>query len=134
VAKPIRLLVVDDYKPWREWLRSKLGDTNRFKIVEEADDGYDALAKAHNLNPDLVLLDISMPGLDGIETASLLREAVPSAKIVFLSQNNDSELVRAALHEGASGYVLKTEAERDLLPSIKAVFEGERFCSKLVRL
>lgn len=131
---PIRLLVVDDYKPWREWLRSKLCDVNRFQIVEEADDGYEALAKAHNLNPDLVLLDISMPGLNGIETASLLREAVPSAKIVFLSQNNDSELVRAALHDEASGYVLKTEAESDLLPSIKAVFEGERFCSRLARV
>jgi len=133
VGKPIRLLVVDDYKPWREWLRSKLGDSNRFQIVE-ADDGYDALAKAHNLDPDLVLLDISMPGLNGIETASLLREAVPRAKIVFLSQNNDSEVVRAALHDGGSGYVLKTEAERDLLPSIEAVFEGESFCSKLIRL
>ena len=134
MEKPIRLLVVDDYKPWREWLRSKLGDTNRFQIVEEADDGYEAVAKAHNLNPDLVLLDISMPGLNGIETASLLRETVPGAKIVFLSQNNDSELVRAAIHDGASGYVLKTEAESDLLPSIKAVCEGESFCSKLVRL
>lgn len=132
--KPIRLLVVDDYKPWREWLRSKLCDSDRFQIVEEADDGYDALAKAYNLNPDLVLLDISMPGLNGIETASLLREAVPCAKIVFLSQNNDSELVRAALHDGGNGYVLKTEAESDLLPSIKAVFEGEGFCSRLVRL
>ena len=134
MLKPIRLLVVDDYKPWREWLRAKLGDVKRFQIVEEADDGYEALAKAHNLNPDLVLLDISMPGLNGIETASLLREAVPSAKIIFLSQNNDSELVTAALHEGPRGYVLKTKAESDLLPSIKAVCEGESFCSKVVQL
>lgn len=134
MQKPIRLLVVDDYKPWREWLRTKLGDSDHFEIVEEADDGYEALAKAHNVNPDLVLLDIGMPGLNGIERASLLRDAVPGARIVYLSQDDDSVLVRAALHDGVSGYVLKTEAESDLLPSIKAVFEGEGFCSKLVRL
>lgn len=133
MENPIRLLVVDDYKPWREWLRSKLGDSYRFRIVEEAHDGYDALAKAHKLNPDLVLLDTGMPGLSGIETASLLRAAVPNAKIIFLSQNDDRDLVRAALDDGACGYVLKTEAESDLLPSIEAVFEGERFCSKLIR-
>lgn len=132
MKKPIRLLVVDDYGPWREWLRSKLCDSDRFQIVEEADDGYDALAKARNLNPDLVLLDIGMPGLSGIETASLLRDAVPKVKIIFLSQDDDSDLVWTALHDGASGYVLKTEAESDLLPSIKAVFGGEVFCSERV--
>lgn len=134
MGKPIRLLLVDDYKPWREWLRSKLGDSDRFKIVEEADDGYEALAKAHSLNPDLVLLDVGMPGLSGIETASLLRNAVPEAKIIFVSQNEDSDVIRAVLHDGASGYVLKTKAESDLLPSIQAVFDGESFCSKLVEL
>lgn len=128
--RPIRLLVVDDYKPWREWLRSKLGDAESFQIVEEAGDGYDAVAKAPRLNPDLVLLDIGMPGLSGIETAALLRDAVPYVKIIFLSQNDDSDLVGAALHDGARGYVLKTQAETDLLPSIKAVFEGQVFCSK----
>ena len=132
MEKPIRLLVVDDYKPWRDWLRSKLGDSSLFH-VEEAGDGYEALAKAYTLNPDLVLLDIGMPGLSGIATASFLREAVPGAKIIFLSQNDDSDLVKAALDDGGSGYVLKTEAESDLLPSIKAVFEGESFCSNPVR-
>jgi len=129
LGKAIRVLVVDDHKPWRAWLRSKLGASDRFQIVDEAGDGHEALAKAQKLSPDLVLLDFGMPGLSGIETASLLRVQVPSAKIIFLSQTDDSDLVRAALNDGASGFVLKAEAEIDLLPSIKAVFEGDTAAS-----
>jgi len=125
VEKPIRVLVVDDHRLWRAWVRSMLGDSDGFRIVEEAGDGYEALAKAHNLNPDLVLLDIGMPGLSGLETAPLLREAVPDAKIVFLSQNDDPDIMRAALNDGASGYVLKAEAENGLFPSIKAAFSAK---------
>lgn len=120
----IRVLVVDDHKPWRQWLRSKLRDSDRFQIVDEAGDGHEALAKAHKLSPDLVLLDVGMPGLSGIDTALLLREAAPNAKIIFLSQDNDSELRRTALRDGARGYVWKAQAENDLLPSIKAALEG----------
>lgn len=134
MASAIRVLVVDDHKPWRRWLRSKLGESPRFHIVEEAGDGHEALEKAQQLSPDLVLLDIGMPGLSGIETASLLRAHVPNAKIIFLSQTDDSELVRTALSDGASGFVLKAEAENDLLPSIKAVFEGVIFSSKVFEL
>lgn len=130
MAKAIRVLVVDDYKIWREWLRSKLGDSDRFHIVEEASDGNEALTKARQLSPDLVVLDIGMPGLSGIETASLLRAQVPNAKIIFLSQNDDFDVVRTLLNDGASGYVLKAEAENDLLPSIQAALEGGIFSSK----
>lgn len=134
MGKAIRVLVVDDYEPWRVWLRSKLRDSGRFQLVGEAANGHDALAKAHSVSPDLVLLDIAMPGLNGIKTAFLLRNTVPNAKIIFLSHTNDSDLARVVLNNGASGYVLKAEAEHDLLPSIKAVFEGQIFSSKLLRL
>ena len=130
MRKPIRVLVVDDFKIWREWLRSKLVDCDRFHIVEEASNGNEALTKARQLSPDLIVLDIGMPGLSGIETASLLRAHVPNAKIIFLSQNDDFDLVRTVLNDGASGYVLKAEAENDLLPSIQAVLEGGIFSSK----
>src|SRR5262249_43109853 len=102
----------------------------RFHVVEEASDGTEALTKARQLRPDLIVLDISMPGLSGIETASLLRAHVPNAKIIFLSQNDDFDLIRTVLNDGASGYVLKAEAENDLLPSIQAALEGGIFSSK----
>lgn len=130
----IRVLVIDDSKPWREWLRSKLDGSDRFQIVEEAGDGQEALRKAAKLSFDLVLLDVAMPGLSGIETASLLRGYAPHAKIIFLSQTDDCDLVRAALNDGASGFVLKAEAENDLLPSIQAVLEGGIFSSKIFGL
>lgn len=72
-----------------------------------------------------MLLDVGMPGRNGIETASLLRKIVPTAKIIFLSQNDDPDLIRAALNDGANGYVLKAEAENRLLPAIKAAFPTE---------
>lgn len=131
---PARVLIVDDNKSWREWLRSKLRDSDHFQVLDEAGDGYEALAKAQKLNPDLVLLDISMPGLDGIETASLLRAVVPKAKIIFLSQHDDPVIVENVLNDGARGYVLKAEAEGDLLPSINAVLRGEVFSSKRLGL
>ena len=121
----IRVLIVDDHEPWRQWLRSKLGDTGGIHIAEEAGDGIDALAKARDVNPHLVLLDVGMPGLSGFETAPLLRKILHHAKIIFLSQEDDPDLVRAALDDGASGYVLKAEAERKLLPAIQAAFLNE---------
>jgi DNA-binding NarL/FixJ family response regulator len=132
VGQRIRVLIVDDCKTWREWLRSKLGDSDRFRIVEEAGDGIEALEKARTMKPELVLLDIGLPGLSGIETLPLLRAAIPDARIIFLSQNGDHDVVRSALKDGAHGYVLKMRAESDLLPALEAAFEGEIFRSKSI--
>lgn len=119
------MLIVDDHRPIWEWVRSKLCSSARFEIVAEAGDGYETVAKA--LNPDVVLLDIGMPGLNGIETATLLRSVVPHAKIIFLPQNADPNVIRTALHDGAKGFVLKCKAESDLLPAIHTVLLGETF-------
>lgn len=132
MGQRIRVLIVDDCKTWRECLRSKLGDSDRFRIVEEAGDGIEALEKARTMKPELVLLDIGLPGLSGIETLPLLRAAIPDARIIFLSQNGDDDVVRSALKDGAHGYVLKMRAESDLLPALEAAFEGEIFRSKSI--
>lgn len=132
MEKPVRMLIADDQRPIREWVRSKLCSSARFEIVAEAGDGYETVAKAEALNPDVVLLDIGMPGLNGIETATLLRSVVPQAKIIFLSQNADPDVIRKALNDGARGFVLKCKAESDLLPAIHTVLLGETFSSDVL--
>jgi len=130
VEKPIRVLIVDDYRPLREWVRAKLGLSARFEIAGEAGDGHDAVAKAHEQNPDLVLLDIGLPGMNGIDVAMLLRRAIPRTRILFLSENSDPEVITTALSDGTSGFVLKSEADNDLLLAIETALRGEKFCSK----
>lgn len=128
--KIVRVLIVDDHGPFRQWVRSKLESSERFEIVEEAGNGNDAVAKAQEQNPDLVLLDIGLPGLNGIETAILLRKVIPHGKILFLSLNSDPDVIEVALSSGAHGFILKTDAESELLPAIAAIFQGEKFTSK----
>ena len=88
------------------------------EIVGEAGDGLEAVQKAQELKPDLILLDIGLPSLNGIEVAKRIRQVAPNAGIIFLTLNSDKEMVRAALNTGAQGYVLKTDAGRDLLPAL----------------
>jgi DNA-binding NarL/FixJ family response regulator len=100
---------------------------NRVRIVQivgEASDGLEALQKAEELNPDLIFLDIGLPELNGIEACHRMSSVVPAAKIIFVTQNNDAETVRAALSNGASGYVLKLDANNELLPAVEAVLQG----------
>jgi DNA-binding NarL/FixJ family response regulator len=104
---------------------------NRVRIVQivgEASDGLEALQKAEELNPDLIFLDIGLPELNEIEACHRMSSVVPAAKIIFVTQNNDAETVRAALSNGASGYVLKLDANNELLPAVEAVLQGGPIC------
>jgi two-component system, NarL family, nitrate/nitrite response regulator NarL len=130
MGSPIRVLIVDDHRAFRQWVRSRLESSERFEIAEEAGDGNEAIAKAQEQKPDLVLLDIGLPGMNGIETAILLRGAIPHGKILFLSENSDCEVIKAALNDGSNGFVLKSEAASELLLAIEAVLRGEKFTSK----
>jgi DNA-binding NarL/FixJ family response regulator len=130
VRQALRLLVVDDYEPFRQFLYSKLQSRPEFQIVGEASDGLEAVQKAEELQPDLILLDIGLPKLNGIEAAHRISRLVPSASILFISQENDPDLVAAALSNGAKGYVRKENAETDLLAAMEAVVRGDRFVSK----
>jgi CheY-like chemotaxis protein len=124
-----RILVVDDYEPFRRWRCVTLEAWPRFQVIGEASDGLEAVQKAGDLQPDLILLDIGMPALHGIEAAHRILRFVPAAKILFLSQQNDPDIVAKALSNGAKGYVHKQNASTDLLPAIEAALRGDRFVS-----
>jgi len=99
----IRILIADDFEDWRRQVRFSLQPRPEWQIVAEASDGSEAIQKAEELKPDLIVLDIGLPKLNGIEAAWQMRKLSPSFKIVFLSQNNDLDVVRAALGTGAQG-------------------------------
>ena len=103
------------------------------QVICEASDGPEAVLKAEELKPDLIVLDIGLPKLNGIEAARRIRQLSPSSKIVVLSQNNDLDVVRAAFGTGAQGYVYKADVRSDLLPAIEAVLRGKQFVSSSLK-
>jgi len=127
---PARILVVDDFAPFREFTSTVLKNQVGFQIVAEAADGREAIQKARESRPDLVVLDMNLPFLCGIEVARQIRLCSPDSTILFLSGNNDPELIEAALQTGALGYVLKLDAVDDLLDAAKEVLSGKRFVSR----
>jgi len=126
---PVRILVVDDYEDSRRWTCSKLGAHEQLQVVGEAVDGLDAIEKAWELIPDLILMDIGLPDLNGIDAARRICHLLPSTKILFLTQNVDVDVVKAAMSNGARGYIVKADAASELLPALEAVMRGERFVS-----
>ena len=124
------VLVVEDYEPFRSFICSTLAKRPELQIVGEAADGLQAVQKAEELQPDLILLDIGLPTLNGIEAACRISRLVPTAKILFVSQSNDPNVVAAALSNGAKAYVRKENAQTDLLPAVEAVLRGNRFVSR----
>jgi DNA-binding NarL/FixJ family response regulator len=128
----VRVLVVDDYEPFRRFVSSMLGTRPELQVICEASNGLEAVQKAEELQPDLIVLDIGLPTLNGIEAAKRIHRVVPRAKILFVTQNNDADVVRAALCNGARGYVLKLDANKELLHAVEAVLQGDRFVSTQV--
>jgi DNA-binding NarL/FixJ family response regulator len=100
------------------------------RIVGEASDGLQAVQKAKELQPDLILLDIGLPTINGIEAACRISRLLPAARVLFVSQNNDPDVITAALNSGAKGYVHKGNAATDILPAVEAVLSGNRFLSR----
>lgn len=125
----IRVFVVEDFEPFRKFLLSTLQKQPQFQIILEAEDGLRAVQKAEELQPDLILLDIGLPALNGIEAARRVRMASAKSKIVFVSQESSTDMVREAFDVGARGYVIKTDAGSELLIAVNAVLRGERFVS-----
>ena len=103
------------------------------QVIAEASDGSEAVQKAEELKPDLIVLDVGLPNLSGIEAARRIRQRSPNSEIIFLSQNSDLDVVRAALGTGALGYVRKTDAGRELLPAMDAVLRGMQFVSSSLK-
>jgi len=120
---------VDDYERWREFVSTTLEKKSDLTIIGEASDGAEAVKQAQELQPDLILLDIGLPRLNGIEAAKQIHDVSPASKVLFLSENRSRETVEAALSIPASGYILKSDAARELLPAIEAALQGKRFVS-----
>jgi CheY-like chemotaxis protein len=127
-----KILVVDDYEPFRRFVSSTLEQRAGLQIIDQASDGLEAVQKAESQQPDLVLLDIGFPTLNGIEVAKRVRKLSPATKILILSQHSSPDVVREALRSGATGYVYKSRAGSDLMPAIEAVLRGGRFVSREV--
>jgi len=125
----IRILVVDDYEPWRRFSSSTLQKQPEYQVIGEVPDGLEAVQQAQELQPDLILLDIGLPSLNGIEAARRIQKVSPTSKLLFLSEHRSADVAEAALRTGARGYVVKSYAATELLPAVKAVLEDERFVS-----
>src|ERR1700693_2679317 len=128
-VKQIRILLADDHTVMRRGLRLLLESHAGFSGVGGASDGRQAVEQAEATNPDVVVLDIAMPNLSGIEAAQRIASALPHVAIVFLSMHSDEGYVLRALKAGAKGYLLKDSAEGDLIQAIKAVSNGKAFFS-----
>ena len=128
-VKPIRILLADDHVVMRRGLRLLLESQPGFSVVGEASDGRQAIEQAHAITPDVVVLDIAMPNLNGAEAAQRINEALPSVAIVILSMHADESYVLRALRAGAKAYLLKDSVEGDLIEAIRTVSEGKTFFS-----
>lgn len=120
---PIRVLVVDDHAILRDGLRSLLDRQQDIVVVGEAGSGEEALAQIGLLTPHIVLMDLAMPGMDGLEATRRLRHSHPQVKVLILTQHDDREYIAPALHAGAAGYVLKRSGGREVVNAIRQVFE-----------
>ena len=125
----IRVLVVEDSAAFRQYICQTLAKSSGLQVVGEVSDGLEAVQSALALKPDLILLDIGLPSLDGIKAARRIRSVAPESKIIFVSQETSPELMEEALGLGAVGYVVKARALHDLLPAIEAVVLGRQFVS-----
>ena len=125
----IRILIADDHTIVRQGLARLLEDQPGFKVVGEAVDGREAIEKAMTLNPDVIVLDIGMPLLNGIEAARRIRKQLPKAKILILSMYSHEHYIHELLEAGISGYLLKESSGRDIIKAIQAAMKGETFLS-----
>src|SRR5436190_19108717 len=122
-----KVLVVDDFEPWRCHLASTLRPSAHWHIVGEAADGPDAIEKAVALRPDLILLDVGLSTLNGIETARRILAHDSNLRILYVSEHRSWDIAEAALGTGARGYICKSDSGRELLPAMDAIVDGRRF-------
>jgi len=128
-ARSIRVLVVEDFDPFRRFVASILQKQQELQIICEVSDGLESVQKAAELQPDLVLLDIGLPNLNGIEAARRIRELSIKSEILFLSENRSWDIAEEALRTCEDGYVVKSDAAGELLPAVEAVLKGKRYVS-----
>jgi DNA-binding NarL/FixJ family response regulator len=125
----IRILVADDYEAWRRQASLLLQPNPELQVICEAVDGLEAVQKAEELKPDLILLDFGLPKLNGLEAARRIRKLVPESKILFLTQESSADVIEEAIRLGGLGYVVKANAGTELLAGLQAVLQGKQFVS-----
>ena len=125
----ISVLVVEDYEHFRYFIRATLQTLARLRILSEVSDGPEAVRQAQQLQPDLILLDVGLPILNGIEVARRIRKLSPGSRILFVSENRSPDVAEEALRAGGLGYVIKSDAGKDLLAAIDSVLQGKQFVS-----
>jgi two-component system, NarL family, nitrate/nitrite response regulator NarL len=128
-----RILIVDDFLPWQRFVAAIVGSEIDLKIVSVAVDGLEAAKKAKELQPDVILMDISLPVMNGIESTRQIRVLSPESKILFLSEHRDPSLIQATFEAGGSGYVLKCDSNADLIAGIRAVLLDQQFVSQTLK-
>lgn len=129
---PLRVLLVDDHKLVRAGIRSLLREIEGVEVVAEASDGAEALLLAERERPDVVLMDIAMKGMNGLDAAARLRERLPTAKVVILSMHTSEEYVLLALRAGAAAYLIKDAATSELELALQSVMRGETYLSPAI--
>ena len=129
----IRILLVDDHPIVRQGLKTLLEGHSGWEVIGEASDGAEAVEKAKDLNPDVMVLDVTMPRMNGLEACRLLRQECPALEILFVTQHDSPQMMREAMDAGARGYVVKSNAARDLLAAVEAVSQHRVFTALNVR-
>ncbi len=129
----IKILLADDYKVIREGLRNLIESLENMEVIGEAEDGHSVVSMARELVPDIVIMDIAMPGLNGIKAARLISSNIPSVKIIALSMHRERQFVLEMFRAGASGYLLKDRASEELAQSIKTVCSNRIYVSPSIR-
>jgi DNA-binding NarL/FixJ family response regulator len=123
----IRILLVDDHPIVRQGLKTLLEGHSGWEVIGEAADGAEAVEKAKDLTPDVMVLDVTMPRMNGLEACRVLRQECPGLEILFVTQHDSPQMMREALEAGARGYVVKSNAARDLLAAVDAVSQHRVF-------
>jgi two-component system nitrate/nitrite response regulator NarL len=131
-CRKIRLLLADDHPIVREGIKRCLPEHGPIEIVGEASDGEEAVAQAKKLAPDIVLLDISMPGMSGLEASKVLQNELPRTKVIILTIHDDAEYVKPVLSSGAAGYILKEASPAELARAVETVYRGDAYLSPRV--
>jgi len=123
----VTVLLVDDFEPFRAVVSLLLGQKPNLQIVAEASDGVEAVEKSRQFQPNVIVLDIGLPKLNGIKAARQIREVAPQSKIIFVTQDNSAETAKEAIALGAMGYVVKNRVGSELLKAIDLVLQGKQF-------
>jgi DNA-binding NarL/FixJ family response regulator len=128
-----RILVVDDFVPWRHLVLRLLESETDLQIISTAVDGTEAVQKAEELQPDLILMDLGLPGINGIEATRQIGIVSAGSKVLFLTHHSEPDIIQAAFDAGASGYVLKSDFHTDLIHAVRAVLRGQKFVSRSLK-